>query len=161
MTVIEFIKKYFIEEIGSLVDERPFVSFVLMAIGVEFLGKCLNNNPWDDWKIKSPGDTFRDATKTYATLNKYDVIPDLYHSLRCRLAHRLMVKGYIILSPTFGVHFNYTIGCKEFYDDFKQACQDAIDNKNGMIKKNLSEEYNIEVSGMTGSTSTTPTIIFN
>ena len=156
MTVKDFINKYFIEEIGSLVEEHPFMCFALMAIGVQFLGKCLNNNPWDDWKIKSPGDTFRDATKTYATLNKYDVIPDLYHSLRCGLAHRLMVKGQIVLSPDQNnlTGPDYTIGCKEFYNDFKQACQDAIANKNGMIKKNLSEEYNIEVSELTGSTTT-------
>lgn len=80
----------------------------------------------------------------------------MYHSLRCGLAHRLMVKGQIVLSPDQNnlTGPDYTIGCKEFYNDFKQACQDAIANKNGMIKKNLSEGYNIEVSELTGSTTT-------
>lgn len=67
-----------------------------------------------------------------------------------------MVKGQIVLSPDQNnlTGPDYTIGCKEFYNDFKQACQDAIANKNGMIKKNLSEGYNIEVSELTGSTTT-------
>ncbi len=160
MTVKDFINKYFIEEIGSLVEERSFVSFVLMAIGIEFLGKCLNTNDWDDKSEKS-GKTFDAAKIQFDSLVKYQAIPDLYHSLRCGLAHRLMVKGHIILSPDQNnlTGPDYTIGCKEFYNDFKQACQDAIDNKNGMIKKNLNEEYDIEFGGMTGSTITTPNVI--
>lgn len=155
MTVKDFINKYFIEEIGSLVEERPFVSFVLMAIGIEFLGKCLNANDWDDKNEKS-GKTFDDAIQHFDSLMKYQVIPDLYHSLRCGLAHRLMVKGQIILSPNKNdlIGPTFTIGCKDFYSDFRQACIDTINNKNGMIKKNLCEEYDIEIDGITGSTQT-------
>lgn len=153
MTVNVFINKYFIEEIGSLVEKRPFVSFVLMAIGIEFLGKCLNTNDWDD-KSERSGKTFDYAIQLFDSLKKYQAIPDLYHNLRCGLAHRLMVKGNIILTPDQNnlTGPDFTIGCKEFYDDFKQACLDAIDNKNGMIKKNLNEEYDIEKDGYTGST---------
>ena len=160
MTVKDFINKYFIEEIGSLVEERPFVSFVLMAIGIEFLGKCLNTNDWDDKKEMS-GKTFDHAIQQFDSLKKYQAIPDLYHSLRCGLAHRLMVKGQIILS-TEQNNFSgpdYTIGCKEFYNDFRQACMDAIENKNGMVRKNLDKEYNIEVGGMTGSTQVAKMIV--
>lgn len=160
MIVKDFINKYFIEEIGSLVEERPFVSFVLMAIGIEFLGKCLNTNDWDEKKEIS-GDTFDNAIKSFDSLKKYQAIPDLYHSLRCGLAHRLMVKGHIILSPDQNnlTDPNYTIGCKEFYEDFKQACLDAIDDKSGVIKKNLNEEYDVEVGELTGSTTSTTEII--
>lgn len=158
MIVSDFIKKYFIEEIGSLVEDHPFVALTLMSIGVEFLGKCLNPNPWHDPSERS-GATFKNAVNSFGSLNKYSVVTGLYHNLRCGLAHRLMVQGQIILGsdknnltcPIF------TIGCKDFYADFKQACLDAINNKNGLIKKNLCEEYNIEIGDITGSTQTANT----
>lgn len=160
MTVKDFINKYFIEEIGSLVEERPFVSFVLMSIGIEFLGKCLNTNDWDD-KNERSGKTFDNALQQFDSLKKYQAIPDLYHNLRCGLAHRLMVKGHVILTPDQNnlTGPDYTIGCKEFYNDFKQACLDAIANKNGLIKKNHNEVYNFEASGMTGSTQVAKTTV--
>ena len=161
MIVSDFIKKYFIEEVGFLVNEHPFVAFAIMSIGVEFLGKCLNNNPWDDWKFKKTIDSFDDAVKTYESLAKYISIPHLYHNLRCGLAHRFMIDGTIKLGSDKNdlTSIDMTIGCKEFYDDFKQACLDAINNKNGMIRKNLGEEYNIEIDGITGSTKTANTTV--
>ena len=156
MIVSDFIQKYLIDRIESLIDDYPFESFILMSIGIEFLGKCLNNNPWDDWKMKKPSDTFDDAIKSYPTLTKYTSIPFLYHNLRCGLAHRFMVKGNINLCPDKNDLTNtiITIGCKELYADFRRACLDAINNKNGMIKKNMAEEYDIEIDSVTGSTQT-------
>lgn len=155
MIVRDFIGKYFIEEIGSLVEDHPFVALTLMSIGVEFLGKCLNPNPWNDPSERS-GATFGNAINSFGSLNKYSVVIDLYHNLRCGLAHRLMVQGQIILSPNKNdlIGPTFTIGCKDFYSDFRQACIDTINNKNGMIKKNLGEEYDIEIDGITGSTQT-------
>lgn len=160
MIVSDFVYKYFIEEIGSLVEEHPFVAFTLMSIGIESLGKCLNANKWNDRKEKSV-DTFNDAIKSYATLTKYAIIPDLYHNLRCGLAHRLMVQGHIILGPDKNnlTGSEYIIGCMEFYADFRQACLDAINNKSKMVKKNLSDEYDIEKGGHSGSTQVTTSII--
>lgn len=153
MTVNEFIKRYFIEEIGSLVELHPFIAFTLISIGIEFLGKCLNSNKWDDRREKS-GEIFNDAIKSYATLTKYSSIPLLYENLRCGLAHKFMVNGTLILGPEQNdlTSAIITIGCKEFYADFKQACLDAISNTNGLIKKNLSDQYDFEVDGYTGST---------
>lgn len=158
MNVSDFIEKYFIEEIGSLVEDHPFVAFTLMSIGVEFLGKCLNPNPWNDPNERSSR-TFSNAINSFISLNKYSVVTDLYHNLRCGLAHRFMVQGQIILAPDKNdlTGTTITIGCKDFYADFKQACIDAIINKNGMIKKNLADEYDIEVDGVTGSTQTANT----
>lgn len=152
MTVKDFINKYFIEEIGSLVEKRPFVSFVLMAIGIEFLGKCLNPNKWnDDTEIHK--DNFYEAIRKFDSLNKYD-IPVLYKNLRCGLAHRFMVEDKIMLTPDKN---NLTgsiiiLGCKDFYADFKQACLDAIEDKKMIVKKDLNKEYDFEIGGITGST---------
>ena len=65
-----------------------------------------------------------------------------------------MVNGTLILGPEQNdlTSAIITIGCKEFYADFKQACLDAISNTNGLIKKNLSDQYDFEVDGYTGST---------
>lgn len=160
MIVSVFIKNYFIEEIGSLVENHPFVALTLMSIGVEFLGKCLNPNPWNDPNERS-GSTFNSAVNNFESLNKYSVVTDLYHNLRCGLAHRLMVQGQIILRPDKNdlTGPTFTIGCKDFYTDFKQACLDAINNKNGLIKKNLCEEYDIEIGDITGTTQTANTIV--
>ena len=34
-----------------------------------------------------------------------------------------------------------TLGCEEFYEDFRNACIEIIENKNNNIKKNLNEDY--------------------
>ncbi len=44
----DFIQMVLIEGIGDVVKRHPYISFALVAIGIEFLGKCLliEKNEW-------------------------------------------------------------------------------------------------------------------
>ncbi len=43
----QFIETVLIKEIGELTNTNPYLSFVLIGIGIEFLGKCLDSNEND------------------------------------------------------------------------------------------------------------------
>jgi len=43
-TLREQIEIYWIEQLGTLVKENPYTALVLLGIGIEFLGKCLDYN---------------------------------------------------------------------------------------------------------------------
>ncbi len=159
MTGKEFIQDYLIDGIGDLVETKPFFAFTLMALGIEFLGKCLNTNDWD---YSNSTSDFNAAINSYDPLKKYvcnDI--DLYHNLRCGLAHFFMVKPKIKLGPD-GNNLGTSpiqIGCKEFYKDFRQACEDAINNKGVDIKKNIEDEFYDESDGITSNTISNSTTI--
>jgi hypothetical protein len=38
----DFIKSVLIDELGAMIDQHPYISFIMMGIGIEFLGKCIN-----------------------------------------------------------------------------------------------------------------------
>ena len=47
----EFIREYLIGKIGKLKDSEPYIAFLMMSIGIEFLGKCLNDK--HDWDVSN------------------------------------------------------------------------------------------------------------
>ena len=49
----EFIQQVLINELGEIHSQHPYIAFATMAIGVEFLGKCLNDH--DDWNFYAAG----------------------------------------------------------------------------------------------------------
>jgi len=53
MTPKEFIQQVLIDEVGEIHLKYPYISFATMAIGIEFLGKCLNSH--DDWNYYVSG----------------------------------------------------------------------------------------------------------
>ena len=60
----DFIQTVLINEFGELSITHPYISFILMGIGIEFLGKCIDPN-LSDWNIsgRSKKD-FENAIKT-------------------------------------------------------------------------------------------------
>ena len=45
----EFIDTVLINEVGAIHLQYPYISFAMIAIGIEFLGKCLNN--YENWNM--------------------------------------------------------------------------------------------------------------
>jgi hypothetical protein len=43
----EFIEVVLINELGEIVSHKPYISFALMAVGLEFLGKCIDTDEQD------------------------------------------------------------------------------------------------------------------
>ena len=152
MNVREYIEQFLIKEIGELVENHPFQAFTLMATGIEFLGKCLNENEWD---TPSQGSSdFNSAIEKLDHLVKYKEIKNLYDKLRCGLAHLCVPKAGIELCPNHNELKTYPIilGCRDFYEDFKEACNEIINDPKQQVKKKMDEDF---VKVVENSTSTT------
>lgn len=132
VSVRQFINEYLIGHIGTIKDQQPYFAFVLMAIGIEFLGKCLNK--YSNWNYYSKGQPARDFKRgmQLTPLKRYIKL-DLYHKLRCGLAHSLLTDGGLTLSDESGVN---AISCKQFFQDFEAACKEVLAMKN-LPKKDL------------------------
>lgn len=153
MKVRDFIQKFLIDDIGKLVDSHPFHSFVLMSIGIEFLGKCLRDGDWDDPNQNATSD-FNNAITELHSFTKYRSICGLYDKLRCGLAHLYVPKNGIKLDRD-GNDISASpilLGCKEMYEDFKSACNEVLENKEGKVKKDLTKDYLVIDNTTTGST---------
>ncbi len=133
----------------NIVNNHPYHGFALLAIFVEVLGKCLSGN---DWQHRNHSKTdFNKALTDYSSLQKYKVIPDLYHILRCGIAHALLVKPGVILVPDKNDLPNNIIGCRDFYNDICQAWEDLKSNKLTALK-DLDKEVMQVQDDVTGST---------
>jgi hypothetical protein len=85
----EFIQKVLIDEIRDIVFRHPFLAFGVIAIGIEYLGKCAINSI-QDWHSYHPGvpfakglDLMCEDEPRYKDLN-------LRNELRNGFAHTLM-----------------------------------------------------------------------
>ena len=131
ITARDFISEYLIDQIGKIKDTYPYFAFLLMAVGIEFLGKCLNE-PKDDWKgTKSPEVYFNDGLRL---LDIYEDIKDLdlYHILRCGMVHSLLTDNSLKLSDKSGGE--PSISCKDFYESFRKACQKVLEGRTDGIE---------------------------
>ncbi len=130
-----FIKNVFIDELGSMINEHPYISFILMGVGIEFLGKC-NDKSLASWNVSGRSKMdFENAVKNLPGLQNYEsylTTCDLYGSLRCGLAHAASPKFSITLSSKLElghlVEDNGRLNLKveDFYSDFKTACEFVI-----------------------------------
>lgn len=129
----EFIQGILIDELQDIVDRHKYISFTLIAIGIEFLGKCLMTTHQDWHNIPSDKafnkglSLLTEEETTYGTL-------ELRNELRNGFAHTLLPKSKIALSEVRNgaLHFSHnsegkTILVAEiFFCDFAKACQQVI-----------------------------------
>ena len=133
-----FIKKVLILELWDVIEKSPWLGFVLIGNGIEFLGKCIDSEYPMTWNQGGRSRTnFNDAVKQLNGLNKYAFLLekedfDFYSMFRCGLTHGLAPKGNISLSSgsesgnlseRHGV-VNFHVG--DLYKDLKTACEDVI-----------------------------------
>jgi hypothetical protein len=140
----EFIQSVLINEIGRMINDHPYISFIVMGIGVEFLGKCIDSE-LTDWNVpdRSKHD-FESAIKTIPNLKKYEpylTTYKMYSSFRCGLVHAVSPKFKITLSSKNELeHLNQHDGrlnlkVEDFYQDFKGACEHVINIEYGTNDK--------------------------
>ncbi|MFA5782287.1 MAG: hypothetical protein WC868_08460 [Bacteroidales bacterium] len=130
MTPKEFIQGVLINEISDIVQRHPYLAFSLIAIGIEFLGKCVLTDH-QNWHIIPPEKAFNTGLDlltqdepTYGTL-------DLRNELRNGFAHTLLPNSKIALSEVQHgtIHFSPNSEGKKilvieiFYRDFVRACK--------------------------------------
>ena len=167
MTILkpkDFIQSVLIDEIGSLIDPHPYISFILMGIGIEFLGKCTDTT-LTEWNVsgRSKRD-FENAITTIPSLQKYHPYlstHDMYSSFRCGLAHAVSPKHKITLSSKQEMghllehNGRLNLKVEDFYADFKIACQYIINQTYSATDK-MSGDF-LEVPGTSFNAGTTIT----
>ena len=140
----EFIDTVLINEVGAIHLQYPYISFAMMAIGIEFLGKCLNN--YESWN--ESGHSKKDFELAINSLNSFDkyrpllTSHTLWTSLRNGFLHSFVPKNTLTLSsknetahlvaltPT-----KINLRCEDLYEDFKGACQEVINMTNFQSNK--------------------------
>lgn len=130
----QFIKQVFIDELGVLSQKNHYISFAIMATGVEFLGKCLDTSA-GHWNVSRRSEAnFKAAIDNLLAFTKYRQYKDiLYTDLRCGFAHSFVPKANLTLSSKNEMpHMQINNGrlnlkCEDFYEDFRLACQEIID----------------------------------
>ena len=139
----KFIKDVLIDELSCIVKISPFLAFITIGSGIEFLGKCIDDSFPMDWdKSGRSPINFNYAIRNITPLNKYkDLIDradkfDLYNKFRCGLIHGLAPKESLSLShgneqkTSFnGQSGMVNLNIDELYVDFKLACEDIIGKK--------------------------------
>lgn len=117
-----------------MIKPTPYISFAILAIGIEFLGKCLNTNE-NDWNKGRSDLNFKKAINELVAFEEYrDKLDkyELHDSLRNGFAHSFVPKGTISLSSKDeDENFKVTDGklnlrCENLYKDFKNACIEVI-----------------------------------
>lgn len=151
-TCLEWLN-YYKEEIRKIKNISPFLSVLCISVGIEFLGKLLNNAPLDS---KSDcGRKFEYALSTFSSLNKY-AGKKLYNLLRSGLAHRISVKENIIISSIEENQLNHnpvTINTNTLFEDFVEAVEAAL-SKTDWDNSDVLNSYICINDGSTGSTIT-------
>lgn len=132
MNVQDFIKQLYIKEIGEIKNEHPYMAYMVMGAGIEFLGKVLAQPSRNDWfeDGHSRAD-FENAVSSLPGLSRYNVIKnDLYKQLRCGLLHSSLPNANIKLGDNNAVEnittAPYILNIDVFYDAFKTACDDVV-----------------------------------
>ena len=161
----EFIETVLINEVGAIHLQYPYISFAMMAIGIEFLGKSLNQ--YEDWnqpdRSKIDFELAINSLNSFAKYRPLLTSHNLWTSLRNGFLHSFVPKNTLTLSskdetahlvaitPT-----KINLRCEDFYADFKGACQEVIaienfpSNKMSLPLLQLPDvENSISVSGTT------------
>lgn len=165
----DFIKKVLIDEVGGMIDNHPYISFIMMGIGIEFLGKC-SDSGLNDWNVSGRSRLdFENAIKKIPSLQKYQTYLttyDMYGSFRCGLAHAVAPKFKITLSSKeelghlIEVSGRLNLKVEDFYADFKLACEFIInasyptgDKMNADFLQVPGDDFNSGTNIPTGMTS--------
>ncbi len=153
MSTKDFIKTVFIEEVGLLTQNQPYIAFMVMGIGIEYLGKCINaSTDWHEEGVSRK--RFEEAVNILNSLANYRHLIgkknpyDLYACLRCGMAHAAAPKYSITLSSknemeNLSVHEDgkrINLKCEDFYTDFRAACEEVI-NMSGLIEIKMKKPF--------------------
>ena len=141
-----FIEQTLIGEYGGIVNEgkHDYLSFLLIACGIEFLGRCMEPMG-TDWQLhKYGGQYFKDGITLFPECyqKKSDIPNQLYLGLRCGICHSLLLKVGIIVSSTDTQNLDNTpilLNIHTFYQDFKSACEKLLNEPK--YQKRLSEPF--------------------
>jgi hypothetical protein len=132
MNVQNFIKQLYIKEVSEIKDVHPYIAYMVIGAGIEFLGKVLEQPSRNDWFEEGHSKSdFENAVLTLPGLNNYSAIKEpLYRQLRCGLIHSSLPKRDLKLGDKNTVEniaaTPYELNIDNFYNAFKTVCEDVI-----------------------------------
>ena len=147
MRILDFIQKVLIDEFKEIQqDERhPTISFSLICQGIEFLGACLDSEPFSAKGLSAP--RFRRAIddlfpRSYHKFNQGTGRPfDLYENLRCGLLRDILPGSRLeLIRRTEKVKLNanhlevkeirgidrLVLVSEDLFEDYEKACQEIM-----------------------------------
>jgi hypothetical protein len=147
MRISDFIQKVLIEEFREIQQDegRHYISFSLVCQGIEFLGACLDSDPFSAKGLSAA--RFRRAIydlfpTSYRKFNQGSGRPfDLYENLRCGLQHVILPESPVELvqeseKEKFDVNHlevkeirgidRLVLVSEDLFDDYEKACKEII-----------------------------------
>jgi len=147
MRILDFIQKVLIDEFKEIQQDGGHlpISFSLVCQGIEFLGACLDSEPFSAKGLSAP--RFRKAIydlfpTSYHKFNQGTGKPfDLYESLRCGLMHVILPGSRLeLIRRTEKVKFSanhleikeirgidkLVLVSEDLFEDYERACQEII-----------------------------------
>jgi hypothetical protein len=147
MKILDFIQKVLIDEFKEIQQDEghPYISFSLICQGIEFLGACLDSEPFSAKGLSAP--RFRRAIydlfpRSYHKFNQGSGKPfDLYENLRCGLIHVILPGSRLeLIQRTEKAKFSanhlevkeirgidrLVLVSEDLFEDYERACQEII-----------------------------------
>jgi len=147
MKILDFIQNVLIDEFKRIqqAEGHHYLSFSLICQGIEFLGACLDSEPFSAKGLSAA--RFRRAIydlfqTSYREFNQGSGRPfDLYENLRCGLHHVILPESPIELiqrSEKAIFHANHlevkeirgihrlVLVSEDLFEDYEKACQEII-----------------------------------
>lgn len=143
ISVIKTIETVFLEELKEIVyfDKAPYIKFLLIIQGIEYLGACLDELPFTSEKRSE--ERFNKALKKlfdkiYHKYANKNAKVYFYQDLRCGMIHQFRVNQKKITFTTrkdandIFLHLEkdqegrIVFILEDFYEDFAKACQKTI-----------------------------------
>jgi len=147
MRILDFIQKVLIDELKGIQQDEGhhYISFSLICQGIEFLGACLDSEPFSAKGLSAP--RFRRAIydlfpTSYRKFNQGSGRPfDLYENLRCGLLHVILPESPLqLIRRTEKAEFDanhlevkeirgmrrLVLVSEDLFDDYEKACKEII-----------------------------------
>ena len=147
MRIFDFIQKVLIDEFKKVQQDEGhhYISFSLLCQGIEFLGACLDSEPFSAKGLSAP--RFRRAIydlfpTSYRQFNQGSGRPfDLYENLRCGLLHVILPESPLELirrteKAELDAHHlevkeirgmnRLVLVSEDLFDDHEKACKEII-----------------------------------
>lgn len=139
----QFLNEVILREMKTIIfsnecKSAPYVKFVLVATGIEFLGACVDSHDFS--KEREGEDRFNYALsaffgKKYHKYSKKDSTINLYKDFRCGMIHQLRPSAKINLTErdknqehlketTNPIKLNLVL--EDFYDDLEKAAKKIL-----------------------------------
>jgi hypothetical protein len=145
MRILDFIQKVLINEFKEIQQDEghPYISFSLICQGIEFLGACLDSEPFSAKGLSAP--RFRRAIydlfpRSYHKFNQGSGKPfDLYENLRCGIIHVILPGSQLeLIRRTEKAKFSanhlevkeirgidkLVLVSEDLFEDYERACQE-------------------------------------